>query len=445
MSNNQVSSTPGMSGSVPQVGRWDVAKVLTATFFGMMINYYDFGLAIVIAPLVWASLYYSSLGPVGAGALAIMSAFISLLVNPIGSYIFGHIGDRLGRRGALMWTLVFAGIADLGIALTPGYAAIGVMAPALIIIFRILFGFGIGGEYGNAFALNSEYATPKRRALFNSVTYLGVPAGLSTAFGVALLALRITGPAFFTTGWRIAFIVGVIVVVVGVLIRYRLMESPLFAKATREKRIEKYPASLVLKKYWKRILMLSGVNFPFIGSNLVLSGGYMVLYLTALGSSPTFLSFAVMIAFAVGGISQIPGALLADRIGRRPVILGSAVALVILTFPLFLMLNTAVPWIMLTGFIIVNIATFFPSSATSVLFTEQFPTSERASGAGLSFQLSGFYGGILAAIIVPAVLILGHTILGSWPYVAVAVTIMAIISVITILGVRETKGTVLQE
>lgn len=423
-----------------------IAKVAAAAGIGSLIDWYDFFLAATAASLVWDVLYFKFLsGPAAVGA-AIATYAITFFLRPVGAYIFGHFGDKLGRRNVLVYTLITVGVSVLGIAVTPGYLQIGIAAPILIIIFRAVFGLGMGGEFGGAQAWITEFVGNRRwRGFWNGLVFASNPLGVLLASAAFVAAISYTGQEFFTWGWRIPFGIGFVAVAVGALIRFKLSESPMFTILRQKEEVVRSPANEALKKYWKRIVTLAFVPAPAVASGvMVMQGPYTVAYGVSVHVTPMQITTAV----AFGAIGGLAGILLAspisDVIGRRPVGIIGAVLTTVTSWLAFPLIRTAnIPLIILAlGF--ASFASQFINGVFPALLPEQFPTRYRYSASGLAFQIGALIAAIGAGVVFPAILA-KVGVVDAWMYAALIVTVLCALAIISLLITKESSKTPLEQ
>jgi MFS family permease len=459
-----LSGNPTPTGSpaetLPPVSGAELRKVTAAASIGTLMEYYDFFIAATAASTVWPLLFFNAVQGVASLALALSIVTFSLayFARPVGGFIFGHLGDRLGRKPILVWTLLTVSAGSLGIALTPSYAMIGALAIPLLALFRILQGIGFGGEWGGAAAWVGEFsARTGRRGFWTGI--LQASPGLGIAFAALGFAVGFTvlpSAAFVAWGWRVLFVVGALVAVVGAVIRLRMMESPLFQRVQQQKAVERFPASTVLVgKSGGRVLLLAlaflgvaavtplvivpfGVNFTV--ASLLSSGTRSVWGLPV----PAFALFVVFVGSCFGGTTSFLSSVFSDRFGRkRTLILGAALILA-LSWPYFLLIRTLNPWLILGASVMLQVAQGVGFGPVAAWFTEYFPTRVRYSGAGLSYQVGGLLTGVATGAILPALIAPYPTTL-AWPYVAALMSGISAISIAAAVFTVETRGNALDE
>ncbi len=421
------------------ITKFDIAKITVGSTFGTIMEWYDFFLAALAATTVWPALFFPTLNPaVGLSAAAATYA-VTYFTRPIGAYIFGHYGDRIGRRTMLVWTLLIMGGAMTGIAVLPVYDAIGVLAPALLILFRLIIGIGVGGEWGGAATWVIEFAAKsKRRGFWEGWVMSATPGGLALAVGFfTLIRIYSPTPLFFVhDGWRIAFALGAVLLVVGVIVRYKLTESPIFSEQRRRGALMKSPATDVLKKHWGGILLL-GLSWAFI---IALTSGLVIdtaipLFL-AMKVPLLYVDITVFIASIAAVAGSVVGGVMGDRIGNRRTLIISAILSIIFTFPYFYMVRTGNHALMAIAMAIVLFLPFLGFGVLGRWFTEYFEARYRYSGSGLSYQLGAVFGSV--PTVAPTLLAIAYGgYLKAWPYIGALMVVTCLISIGAALGSKE--------
>lgn len=416
-----------------------LARLALGVGLGSVIEYYDFFIAVFAATIVWPSVFFSWTSPSVAYALSLASFGVLYFTRPVGAYIFGHYGDRLGRRTLVLWTLSIMGVGVIGVGLDPSYATIGISSVILLFVFRGLFGLGLGGEFGGAASWLIEASHKSRWRAFWALWSAPSQIGYALAsFSFSLIAV-IYGRELFTIGWRIPFLIGAFLIIIGIIIRYTLEESSLFRSLKESNRIQKSPALYALKQRWKQILLLSGVLITILLPSGGLQASYGIPYLLAYGIPSSFITYSIGISAAIGAIFLIVGPIASERFGRKRTLFVTAIiaiASIIVYLPL---LRTLDPSLIILAQILVQSTAAAGLAISATVFAEYFPTSFRYSGSGLSFQLGGLYYGIIVTFVEPVILArLG--ILPSATYIVLTVAVAMIISLVCILALRETRG-----
>ena len=417
----------------------DLRRVAFAAGIGSLAEYFDWGVAAPISALVWPSVFFPQLSPAEALAASLATFGSVYLVRPIGAYLFGRFGDEKGRRTSLTWTLVAMGLGSLGLGLSPSYSMVGSIAPAFLIGMRLVQGMGHGGEWGGASTWIAELASnTKRRAFWTSWVTFAAPAGnLLASMSFFWLSLTMHRADFFSYGWRILFASGAIVAVIGLLIRWRFVESPVF-EAERSRPATEIPQPGFLRTEWRRLLTLT-LSFGFLSLVVgILTSTYGLGYLAALGVTTTQATFYAWIARIPGLIAFIVSAFLADLKGRLfPLRIGTLLLIpaVLLFFPL---VNLKTFYDTLLAFVIIEIPVDFASGGIAALFTESFRTRHRSKGAGLSYHSGSLISGVVLTIIVPTLVSSLGSVTAASGTVSVMLACFLVISLLTSLKVPET-------
>ena len=416
-----------------------IYRVALASIIGSVIEQYDYLITGVIAATVWGGIFFKLPG-LAAVAAAIGVYGLGIIIRPVGAFIFGHIADRRGRKDAMVWALVLMGISTLAIGLTPTYDSIGSAAPILLIVFRLLQGISFGAEFGTASTWVVEQAArSKYRAFWGAWVGFAIPIGLLLGFGSVIFVKSLMTPEDFTAwGWRIFFIVGFLVAIVGLIIRTRTMDSFVFEQHKSQVTVLNYPAAEVWREMPLTILRTSMVNAMF-GGAFFLYFVFGTSYMKAVGFAGSAPEQIGLIAAAFMLIFMIVGAWLADQIGRRAVLLIAAVVFLLFAIPYFYLVNTGSFLLAAVGEIVGFGFVFgFGYGAIPAFYTENFPTRYRASGASAGYQIAQVYGGGLIPIL--AGLILKATgIHQAYLYIGLMVMAYAILAIIAILATPETR------
>ncbi len=417
-----------------------IYQVALASIIGSIIEQYDFLVTGVIAATVWGGIFFKERG-LAAVAAAITVYGLGIIIRPIGALIFGHIADRQGRKDAMVYALVLMGVSTLLIGLTPTYDSIGVLAPALLIFFRLLQGISFGAEFGTASTWVVEQASrSKFRAFWGAWVGFAIPIGLILGFGSVIIVKSLMTPTSFSAwGWRIFFVLGFLVAIVGLIIRTRTMDSFLFEQHKTQSATLKYPSSQVWREMPLTILRTSLVNAMF-GGAFFLYFVFGTSYMKAVGftgNTPELIGL-VAAAFMLG--FMVVGSILADYINRRTILLTAAVVFLIFAIPYFYLVNTGNILLALIADIIGFGFVFgFGYGAIPSFYTENFPTRYRASGASAAYQIAQVYGGGLIPIVAGHILS-AYGVKEAYPYIGAYVMLYAIAAIIAILRTPETKN-----
>jgi metabolite-proton symporter len=405
-----------------------VRKVVLASFIGTTIEWYDFFLYGTAAALVFNRLFFPTVDPL-VGTLSSFGTFaVGFIARPFGGIIFGHFGDRVGRKAMLVYSLVIMGAATFLIGLLPTHGSIGLWAPALLVLLRTAQGIGVGGEWGGAVLMAVEHAPPHRRGFAGSWPQMGVPAGLLLSTIVfSLFTTALTEDQFLTWGWRIPFLLSALLIAVGVFIRLNVVESPAFIEIVQSQGREARPLVVAVRDYRRNVLLAMGMRVAENGIFYV----YTVFVLTygpgELGLPRDTMLWGVSLA-ALGGLVAIPlyGAL-SDCIGRRPVYLFGAIFSLVFAFPFFWLLDTrstGIIWLaIVVGVAVGHNAMYGPQAA---YFSELFGAGVRYSGASLGYQLASVLSGAPAPFIATALLAsVGRDAVAVYIMLLSAVTVVA--------------------
>ena len=410
-------------------------RVIVASLIGTSLEWYDFFIYGQAAALVFNQLFFPNQDPLVGTLLAFTTYAVGFLSRPLGGIVFGHYGDRIGRKNVLVVTLLLMGLATFAIGLLPTYAAIGVWAPILLVALRFLQGLGLGGEWGGAVLMTMESGDPRRRGLNASWPQVGVPAGLLLASGVLSLMSGLTSDAAFAAwGWRVPFLLSGVLVLVGLWIRATIAESPAFQQVETSGHSAKVPILDVLRFHPRSVLLAIGarlgVDVAFYTFVLFITT-YVATFLGLPRSAPLN-AVLIAAAFQVFVIPLFGG--LSDRVGRRPVYLAGAAGALVWVFAFFPLLNTR-SFALIT--LAAGVALFLHAAMYGVqssFIAELFPTRVRYTGASLGYQGAGIIGGALAPIISTALL----REYRSWVPIALYVAATLVVTLVSVLIARET-------
>jgi MFS transporter, MHS family, shikimate and dehydroshikimate transport protein len=401
-----------------------VRRVVLASFIGTTIEWYDFFLYGTAAALVFNRLFFPTLDPF-AGTMASFATYaVGFFARPLGGVVFGHFGDRMGRKSMLVTTLMLMGTATFLMGVLPTYEQIGVAAPVLLVVLRFVQGFGVGGEWGGAVLMVVEHGHHGRRGLNASWVQAGVPAGLLLANTVFILFSLLPNEAFLSWGWRVPFLLGIALLAVGLFIRLQIFESPLFAKVREQKRQAAVPFFDVLRRYPRNVVLAMGARMAENGCFYVFSVFILTYGTQHLHMQRSTILNCVLIASLVQFFAIPMFGLLSDVVGRRPVYLGGALGLAVFAFPYFWLVDTGNP--MCVGLatiisLVISAAMYGPQAA---FFSELFGTDVRYTGASLGYQLASPLAGGIAPMISMSLLEWGHG--QSWPVAAYLIVLSAI-------------------
>ena len=414
-------------------------KVLSASLIGSSIEWFDFFLYAAVASIVLNTQFFVTDDEFLSTILAYFGLALSFFIRPLGGVIFAHIGDRVGRKRTLIITLSLMGIATAGIGLLPTYASIGVAAPLLLLLFRLIQGLGIGGEWGGALLLATEYAPKHQRGLFGSFPQMGIPIGLVLAYGFFfLLTWILPDEAFLTWGWRIPFIFSLVLVVVGLMIRKGLDETPAFQEMQKEaaakNEVRQLPIVEIFKKHPKEVLITSGAKFVETGPFYIFTTFIVGYGVSSLDATFEFMMLSIM-AVSVGTTIMIPimGSL-SDKIGRRKMFLIGAFAMLLYGFPYFYIVNTHEPLLVILATLIGLVVIWPPITAIlGTMFSESFSKEVRYTGVTLGYQIGAAVAGGSAPMIAEFLM---NQFDGSSIPVSLYIVATAVISILAVLSIK---------
>jgi len=413
-----------------------IRKVAIASFIGTTIEWYDFFLYGTASALIFPRLFFPKYDPL-TGVMAAYSTYaVGFIARPIGGIVCGHFGDRIGRKSMLIFTLSLMGVATALIGLLPIYDQAGVWAPALLVALRIAQGFAVGGEWGGAVLMAVEHSPKGRRGFYGSWPQVGVPVGLLLSTGVFALISTLPEDLLFSWGWRVAFLLSVLLVGVGLYVRLAMTEPPEFAEIKRTSSESKAPILDALRQHPKNVVLAMGARIAENGA-FYLYTVFILTYATLpqIGFSRSSVLYAIALAAAVEIIAIPTYGWLSDKLGRRPVYLFGAIFTGLFAFPFFWLVETSNVSLMTLAVVVTLVgghsAMYGPQAS---FFSELFGTRVRYSGASLGYQLASVIAGGLSPLI--ATDLLKRTGV-SWP-IALFVVGMAAVTTVSVFLATET-------
>ncbi len=429
-------------------GKTSIVKVVFASLIGTAVEWYDFFLYGSAAALVFPVLFFPESDPVTGTLFAFGTYAVGFVARPIGGVIFGHFGDRVGRKKMLVVSLMMMGAATFAIGLLPTYATIGVVAPILLLVCRLAQGFAVGGEWGGAVLMVAEHGDEKSRGFWSSWPQAGVPLGNMLATGVLFVLAAVQSDADFQAwGWRIPFLLSAVLVIIGLFVRLSLEESPVFQEAKAEIAEKKHteshlPILEVIKTYPKEVFIAMGMRMAENISYYIFTI-ISITYVTTYLETSTDLILKMLLIGAGMQFVLIPvlGAF-SDRVGRRPLYLIGAVGVAGWTFVFFGLLDDQTTGSVLLA---VTVGLFFHSlmyAPQAAFFSELFGTSVRYTGASVGYQLASIFAGALAPLI--AVRLLGSVEENNTTAVGIYVAIASVITIVAVLFAKETRASSLR-
>lgn len=379
-------------------------RAVVASTVGTSIEWYDFFLYGTAAALVFPHVFFPGSTPYAGVIASFGTQFVGFAARPIGAAIFGHYGDRIGRKATLITTLMIMGVCTMLIGVLPGFASIGIAAPILLTVLRLLQGVAVGGEWGGSVLLSMEWGSDKRRGFMASWPQLGVPIGLLLSTAMVQLMSATTGDGFLAWGWRVPFLASVVLVAIGLYVRLKVLESPAFTEVKKTQAVLRVPVLEAFRHQWREILTSAFVRMseqaPFyLFITFVLTYGTRQLELSRTG-----LLNDTLIAAAIGFVSVPLFGYLSDLIGRRVMYGIGIVCTAVLAFPYFALLNTRAAGLVLLAIVVSLIFHDMQYGPQAALIAESFGANIRYSGAGIGYQLASVIAGGPAPLIAAAIL-----------------------------------------
>lgn len=417
---------------------FSTSRIALASFIGTAIEFYDFYIYGLAVAMVIGPLFFPSDDPAAQALNAFLTFGLAFLARPLGAVLLGHFGDRIGRKATLVASLLIMGVATVLIGLLPGYAILGWLAPVLLCLLRFAQGIGLGGEWGGAVLLATENAPPGRRGWFGMFPQLGPPAGflLATA-GFLLLSHSLSDAQFRDWGWRVPFLASAVLVLLGLYVRLRLEETPVFIRMLQQQQRLRMPLATLLHNHWRpmvlgALVMMVCYALFYVSTVFALSYGTATLGLPRQQFLSMLCMAVVFMALAIPLTAQA-----SDRYGRRPVLLAGSGAAILSGFLLGPMLGSGSLW-QITAFLALQLflmgAIFAPMGA---LLPELFPARLRYSGAGAAYNLGGILGASFAPYI--AQKLVNH---GGLAWVGGYISVAALVSFLAVLALPETRDEV---
>lgn len=411
-----------------------ISRVAAASLVGTTIEFFDFFIFGTAAALVFSKLFFPDLSPL-IGTLSSFATFgVAFAARPLGALIFGHFGDRIGRKHMLVISLLMMGVGTVAVGLLPTYEQVGILAPILLVVCRLLQGLALGGEWGGAVLMAVEHAPKGKRAFYGSWPQVGVPFGLVLATAMFFLVQLLPEDAMMSWGWRIPFIFSAVLVLTGLYIRLKLEDSPAFRSLKENRQEERFPAGVVFRRAWKGVVLgalsIAAANIPFYMATV-----FALTYGVGDGIGRNTVLGAVCVA-SVLQMATIPMAgMLCDRFGRRPLLMVGAAATIALGFPFFWLIDThntaAIFLALVLALPICHTLTYAPMAS---FLPEIFPTQLRYSGAGIAYTI----GGLMFSAPVPFVATaLFGTFEAAWP-LSVYIMIGGVLTLFAVWVSRET-------
>jgi MFS transporter, MHS family, shikimate and dehydroshikimate transport protein len=431
-----------MTATAPLVQRSTMNSIVFASCIGTIIEWYDFLIYATAATLVFNRAFFPTFDPLASTLAALATYAVGFLARPLGGAVFGHFGDRLGRKSMLVLTLFIMGLSTFLIGLLPTYASIGVLAPVLLIVLRIIQGIGLGGEWGGASLMVLEHAPADRRGFYASFVQIGFPIGLVLASLVFAVVTKLPDDDFASYGWRIPFLISIVLLAVGIFVRRRVPETPVFESLKKRDSLSSNPVGEAVGKNTGTFLVAVGLKISEVSWVYMLTVFVVGYAVTKLGLPKPMMLDAVMYAALLELISLPLFGWLSDRIGRRPLFIYGALFTIAFAFPLFWMVESKSTVLIFAAIMIaMNFGHGMMFGPESAYFPELFGSRVRYSGASFGFQVSAALGGGFSPIIATAMV--GY--FGGTTGVSIMMIVLALITLAAALAARETRGTPLTD
>ena len=392
-----------MSAQAAATTRVSPLRVAVASFIGTTVEFYDFLIYGTAAALVFPKLFFPNASPPSGVLLSFATFGVGFFARPLGGIVFGHFGDRLGRKRMLVYSLVGMGVSTVLIGLLPTYAQIGVAAPILLTVLRLAQGFAVGGEWGGATLMAVEHASAERKGFYGAFPQMGAPAGTASATLAFFLASQLPDDQFLSWGWRLPFLFSAVLIVIGLAIRLTLTESPDFAELRATSSVVRTPIVDAFRKHWRQILLVAG-SYLSQGVFAYICVAYLVAYGTTVAKiDRTWALFGVFVAAVVAVVAYPLFGSLSDRVGRKPLFLTGVVLMALSIGPVFALINTGRRVLFMVALVLVFGLAMAPAAGvTGALFSMVFDADVRYSGVSIGYTLSQVIGSAFAPTIAAA-------------------------------------------
>jgi MHS family shikimate/dehydroshikimate transporter-like MFS transporter len=407
---------------------------------GVLVEYYDFFIFGYAAASAFPHIFFPNLSPTMALVFSYLAFGAGFPARLLGAFIFGHYGDKIGRKWSFLINILIVGVTTCATGLLPGYETLGLAAPILLVTLRIIQGVGLGGEFGGASSLLAEFgAKRKHRAFWMSLANLGIPGGAMVASAVLLM---LSGN-FTTYGWRIAMLLSAVIVIPALLARYKLADTPLFERLKQQDQISKLPSFEVVKAHAKPILLLALIS-AFQQMDGYVSGTYVISFMSAAGI-PLATSAIIIFISRIGDLGGVTvSGPAADLLKRKTVAYLAILLTTVLSVPFVIaILNHNIFWVVILQFLITFFGIGILHGLAPILTSESFPTKYRYSGTGIAYNLSAILGGMIAPSLLAG--LIGQDVAGKWYYVPVVYGVYCVVAFVALFFLRETRDIPLEE
>jgi len=434
-----ISSTESRIASSRPVVAKDMRKVALASAMGNTIEYYDFTLYATATALVFNKIFFPNDNPLIGTLAAFATFFVGYCARPIGGIVFGHFGDRIGRKTALLLTMIIMGAGTFLIGLVPSYDSIGIWAPISLLLLRLAQGIGIGGEYGGGMVMTVEHAPPEQRGFYSSLVHIGVPAGFLIPIALlGILSTQMSEEAFLSWGWRLPFLFSIVLVALGLFIRFQISETPAFKRIQEQGETAALPVVEAVRDHRYNVILGTGAKIAESGLFNIYAVFAITYCVNSLGLPRQTILNGVLVGCALECLTLPLFGALSDRIGRRAVYIGGLLFQVALAAVFFAMLdsgNTTSIWLAIALGLAVGHGSVF--GAQGAFFSELFPARIRYSGLSLVQQIGPILGGGLSPL-------LATTLIAEYPGntapIAVYMALMAVFSAVCAFALRPARS-----
>ncbi|TFV57832.1 MFS transporter [Mycobacterium sp. PS03-16] len=428
-----------MTDTLPQ-GQVLLRRVALSSLLGTAIEYYDFLVYGTMSALVFGLVFFPESDPAVATIAAFGTLAAGYVARPVGGILFGHFGDRVGRKSMLVLTMALMGVASFLVGVLPTFASIGIAAPILLVALRVIQGVAIGGEWGGATLMVTEHAEPHRRGTWNGVMQMGSPIGSLLSVAAVTVITLLPDEAFLSWGWRIPFFISLLLLALGIYVRLSVTESPVFAQAKNaDRRTDRIPLVDILRRPRNLVLACAVGIGPFALTALIST--YMISYATAIGFHRTDVMTALIFTSTTALVTIPLFSALSDRLGRRPVIVTGAVGIVCYAWPFYALIDTGSVPLLFVGMVIAQVLQSLMYAPLGALFSEMFGTRVRYTGASMGYQLAALLGAGFTPLIASGLLADGPS---STPLVVLAAG-CGVVTIVAVWRITETRGVALED